>query len=80
MNQFRAGALKLATLARTTILPVTIQGTYQMIEDRSRWGINPARIVVQIHPSIEIENYSEQELHDLPKQLHSIISSAISPN
>ncbi len=77
VNQFKGGALKLATLAKTKILPVTINGTYQMIEDTTRWGINPAKIAVQYHPVVDTAKLSESEISALPERLRHIIAAPI---
>ena len=76
VKEFKQGSLKLATLAKTKILPITLDGTYQLIEGVN-WGINPAEIRVTIHPVIDTNTLSDEEIKTLGKQLKDIIEAPL---
>ncbi len=69
---FKQASLKLATIAKTKIIPITVNNTYQIIEGKEK-GINPAKITVHVHPVIDIEKLSEDEVLNLADTLREII-------
>ncbi len=69
---FKQASLKLATLARTKIIPITVNNTYEIIEGKEK-GINPANITVHVHPVIDIETLSDEEVSNLSETLRNII-------
>jgi 1-acyl-sn-glycerol-3-phosphate acyltransferase len=72
VGEFKQGSLKLATLAKTRVLPISIDGTYEMIEGRKK-GIHPANITITVHPVIDVEKLSDDEIQVLGKRLRDII-------
>ncbi|MCL2699503.1 MAG: 1-acyl-sn-glycerol-3-phosphate acyltransferase [Defluviitaleaceae bacterium] len=73
---FKAGSFKLATKAKVPIIPVTMDGTYKIME--ANWGfIKPAGLRVVIHPAIETKNLDREEEKALPEKVRDIICSAI---
>lgn len=50
MLPFKKGSLKLATMAEATIVPVTIDGSFRVWEERHR--IRPAAVTVRFHDPI----------------------------
>lgn len=71
--EFKQGSLKLATLSKTRILPVTIKGTHNIIEGE-KWGINPTKMEMWFHPIIDTETIPEDELPTLAERLREVIS------
>jgi len=69
---FKQASLKLATLAKTKILPITVNNTYKVIEGKE-WGINPAKITVHVHPIIDIQQWNEDDIPGLADHLREII-------
>jgi len=77
MGPFKQGSILLTAKAGLTIVPVTINGTYRMYEEKKK--IVPADLHLTIHPSIETEGMSEEERKELTGRLWKIIAGAL-PN
>jgi len=73
---FKAGSFKLATKSKVPIIPVTLDGTYKIIE-ANNYLIVPTHIRVTIHPMIETENLEGEELKNLPEKVQTVIASAL---
>lgn len=76
MGEFKAGSFKLATKAGVPIVPVTVNGTYHMFEDRDVIT-NGAVIDVIVHPPIETVGMSRAEQNQLPKQVEGIVRNGL---
>ena len=76
MGPFKAGSFKLATKSKVPIIPVTLDGTYKIIEANNHF-IVPSHVRVTIHPMIETANLKGEELKNLPARVHEIIASAL---
>ncbi|MCE5221321.1 MAG: 1-acyl-sn-glycerol-3-phosphate acyltransferase [Clostridium sp.] len=74
VNEFKGGSFKLATKSKCLIVPLTINGTYKLLEANNRM-IKGADIELVIHPPIDINKLNKEELEKLPETVHSIISS-----
>ncbi len=80
MGDFKAGSFKLATKSKVPIVPVTMSGSYKIMESNSRkWIIKPANVDLYIHPAIETANLTKEEQDALPKKVYEIIKSKL-PN
>lgn len=75
MNKFLAGSLKMALLSEATIVPLTIDGTYKVLEQKGR--ITPATVKLYIHPPIDISKLAPEEKKKLPQLLREIIASPL---
>ncbi|MBE6052807.1 MAG: 1-acyl-sn-glycerol-3-phosphate acyltransferase [Clostridium sartagoforme] len=81
MGEFKAGSFKLATKSKVPIVPVTMDGSYKVMENsKSKWLIKPANINLYIHPAIETSNLSKDEQDALPSKVHEIIKSKLQEN
>lgn len=78
MNSFKAGTFKLATKAKVPIVPMTIDGTYKVMEANKNI-IKPADITLYIHPPIYTDNLSKEELSNLHNTVEDIVRSKL-PN
>lgn len=76
MNDFKAGSFKLATKSKVPIVPVTIDGSYKILE-ANNFKIVPASVHVYIHEPIETENLSKEEMSNLPDKVYNIIKNSI---
>lgn len=72
--EFKAGSFKLATKSKCPIVPITINGTYKLLEQNNN-KIKAADIELIIHPIIDVTTLNKDELDKLPETVHSIISS-----
>lgn len=76
MNEFKAGSFKLATKAKVPILPVAIEGTYQMFEEHEKiTGGKTAK--VRILPPIDTANLDRAQQKELPEKVHALIQEAV---
>lgn len=78
MGEFKAGSFKLATKPKVPIIPVTIDGSYKLMEQNGN-KIKPADVKIFIHPMVETSLLSKEELDNLPEKVKSIIGSRL-PN
>ncbi|AJH02211.1 1-acyl-sn-glycerol-3-phosphate acyltransferase [Clostridium beijerinckii] len=75
VDEFKSGSFKLATKSKCPIIPLTINGTYKLMEANNN-AIKSADIELVIHPLIDVAALNKDELEKLPETVHSIISSA----
>lgn len=76
LNEFKPGSLRLATKANVPIVPVTINGTYKMLEEGNGL-VQSSSITMTIHDAIFPEEYASLKNADLAKQLQNIVESAL---
>lgn len=76
MGEFKAGSFKLATKAKVPIVPVTIKGSYKLMEQNGK-KIKPAEVEMYIHPMIETANLTKEDLEALPSRVKAIIESKL---
>lgn len=74
VGEFKGGSFKLATKSKCTVVPITINGTYKLMESNKNL-VKSADIELIIHPPIETSKLNKDELETLPETVHSIISS-----
>lgn len=75
MGEFKAGAFKFAEKAGVPILPVTVDGSYQLFEQNKSY--QPCHIKVTVHPLVHIEEMSKEEQKDAQKQIEDTIRGAL---
>ncbi|MBU3803256.1 MAG: 1-acyl-sn-glycerol-3-phosphate acyltransferase, partial [Candidatus Cellulosilyticum pullistercoris] len=78
MGEFKSASFKLATKPGIPIVPVTIDGSYKIMEQNHN-KIKPAHVKITIHPMIETKGLSKEALEVLPQQVAHMIASAL-PN
>ena len=76
MADFKPGSFKLATKAGVPIVPVTINGSYHMFEDRDVIT-NGAVIDVIVHPAIETAGMSRADQNQLPERVEQIVRDGL---
>jgi 1-acyl-sn-glycerol-3-phosphate acyltransferase len=76
MNEFKAGAFKLATKSEVPIIPVTIKGSYKLMEANNS-KIKPAEVEIYIHPMVYTENLTREEQGELPEVIKTIIQTKL---
>ena len=79
VDEFKGGSFKLATKSKCPIVPLTINGTYKLLEANNNM-IKGADIELVIHATIDVNTLSKEELEKLPETVHSIISSRYNKN
>lgn len=73
VGEFKAGSFKLATKSKCPIVPVTIDGTYKLLEANNNW-IKSDTVRIIIHPPIDVTSLSKEESENLHNTVRSIIS------
>lgn len=76
IGTFKPGSLKLATKAQVPIIPVTIDGTYKLMEQNGG-KIKSADVTVIVHSAIETKGLTKEELDELPEKIYNIIKDAL---
>lgn len=76
MGEFKSASFKLATKPGVPIIPITIDGSYKIMEQNHN-KIKPAHVKITIHPLIETKGLDKENLEALPSQVESIIASAL---
>ncbi|MCY6482909.1 lysophospholipid acyltransferase family protein [Clostridium aestuarii] len=75
MIDFKRGSMKLALKANVPVVPITIDGTYNVLEVGNKVRGNNLKMVV--HKPIYLEKLSVEEKKKLAKITHDIIESAL---
>lgn len=74
-GEFKKGALKLATKPGVPIIPVSINGSYRMFEEKGYFA--SAKINMLVHPVIETKGLSRQEEKGLTDKVQSIVFDGV---
>jgi 1-acyl-sn-glycerol-3-phosphate acyltransferase len=76
MKRFKDGSFKLATRSGAAIVPLTIDGSYRLLEG-NRGRITPGKIHLHIHPPIRLQDLSAAEKSTLTETVQRIIASKL---
>lgn len=76
MGEFKHGSFKLATKAGVPIVPVTIKGSYKMLE-LYKFIIRPAKVEVIISKPVETSGMTREEIQALPGKVEEIIAGEL---
>jgi len=72
VGEFKPGSFKLALKAHATIIPVTIRGSYKIMEEQG-FIIKPAQVEVYLSEPIPTRDLSKEEALLLPDRIREII-------
>jgi 1-acyl-sn-glycerol-3-phosphate acyltransferase len=76
MGEFKAGSLKLALKAGVPIIPITIRGSYKIMEQNGSI-IKPAEVEILIHDPLLTSDLSKEEAKELPDKVRAIIEQGL---
>lgn len=76
IGEFKAGSFKLATKSKVPIVPVTIDGSYKIMEENN-YKITPAEVDIYVHEPVYIENMSKEEINNISETIKEIIKKPI---
>lgn len=76
MREFKAGAFRIASRAGVPVLPVTIDGSFRLMEG-NKMLIRPAEVKVTIHPAIATAGMGREELRALPYTVKDTIEAKL---
>jgi 1-acyl-sn-glycerol-3-phosphate acyltransferase len=74
--EFKAGSFKLAIKSKVPIVPITIDGTYKLLEGNGN-RIKPAEINLYIHKPIDVTALNKDELADLHNAVRDVVISEL---
>ena len=74
VGEFKSASFKLATKAKAPIVPVTINGTYKIME-ANKGLIRPVDVYVKIHPVIRTEGFTDTA--ELSERVRGIIEGGL---
>ena len=72
MDEFKRGSLRVAEKSGAPVVPVTVNGTYRIME-AAPWRINSANVSVHIAPPIYFDRLTKEE----QGKFHEIVKEAI---
>ncbi len=75
MGSFKKGSIKLATIPKAPIIPITINGTYKILEETGE--IKPGDIDIIIHPLIETKGLSKEEEKNISSNVEKVVRSGL---
>lgn len=75
MNSFKKGSMKLAIKSKVPIVPITIDGTYNVLEVGTKVTGNKVRMV--IHKPIYLNSLSKEEEQNLSEYVQNIIEEEL---
>jgi 1-acyl-sn-glycerol-3-phosphate acyltransferase len=76
MKSFKEGSFKLATRSGAAIVPLTIDGSYRLLESNNG-RITPGKVHLHIHPLIRFQNLNAAEKSTLTETVQGIIASKL---
>lgn len=76
MREFKAGAFRIASRAGVPVVPVTIDGSFRLMEG-NKMLIRPAEVKVTIHPAIATAGMGREELRALPYTVKDTIEAKL---
>ncbi|MFR7989317.1 MAG: lysophospholipid acyltransferase family protein [Anaerovoracaceae bacterium] len=76
MGSFKAGSFKLATKSKVPIVPVTINGTYHMFEEREVIT-GGAHVDVIIHPAIDTASLDRHQIANITHEVENTIRETL---
>lgn len=76
LSPFRRGAYKVAMDLGLPIVPITINGPYDVLKVKSM-QLNPSKLELIIHKPISTKNLEEKDLRDLMDQTKEVIHSGL---
>ncbi|HLR07679.1 MAG TPA: lysophospholipid acyltransferase family protein [Bacillota bacterium] len=76
LNPFKPGSLRMAFKAKVPIVPVTIDGTYKILEEGSG-RVQPSTIYLTIHAPIWPEDYEGKKTAQLVSAIEKTIAASL---
>lgn len=76
-REFKAGSFKLAYMAQATIVPITIDGTWRLLEEKGKFS--KGKVTLTVHDPIVTKGLSKEEMASLPAKVEQICCSPLPP-
>lgn len=75
--EFKAGTFKLATKSKVPIVPFTIQGAADVLENNRYYRIAPAEVHLYIHKAIDMTTLDKDALGKIHEKVQSIVEEPL---
>ena len=75
VGEFKGGAFKIAQKTGAPVVPVAIDGTYNLFEKNNHW-IKAGNVKVRILPAVETKDLSRAEFKELPEKVRKMVVEA----
>lgn len=72
---FKAGSFKLAYKSGVPILPVTIDGTFRLYEEKNK--VQSGKVIITVHPPVPTAGLTKDDQAQIPEKVRSIVLSAL---
>ncbi len=72
-NEFKAGSLKPATMAKTAVVPVYVDGSYRIFEGNKGFRVTPAEVHVYVGRPISMKELTRGEQKALAASIEDIV-------
>jgi 1-acyl-sn-glycerol-3-phosphate acyltransferase len=76
LQKFRRGGFFLATTSQSAIIPISIQGTYELMPKGS-FFVKKGKIKVDFHPPVSVQGYHKDNLPFLLEKVRNAIQSGL---
>ena len=76
VKEFKAGAFRMASRAGVPVVPVTIDGSFRLMEG-NKMRIRPAVVNITIHPAVETAGMGREGLRALPHMVKETIEAKL---
>lgn len=76
MNEFKPGSFKLATKANAQIIPITINGSIDIMR-KGQFKIKPATVNVYVSKPVDSNKYESADSYMLREEVYNIIESKL---
>ena len=74
LGEFKAGSFKLATKSKRPLVPITIDGTRNIME-ANNYKIKAETVNLYIHKPIDTTTLTKEEMAELPEKVKAIIEA-----
>lgn len=75
MGEFKAGAFKFAEKGKVPVLPITLDGSYRLFEEKGSY--QPCHIKITIHPLVHLEQMDRHQQNEASMEIENTIKSAL---
>ncbi len=76
LHEFKAGAMVLAIKSGVPIVPVAIQGTFEILP-KGKLLMRPGKVQIRVGNPIETKNYSSKDKHQLAKEAQDRVAELL---
>ena len=76
MQAFKRGGFFLALASRASIIPISIEGTYELMPRGTLFAAK-GRVKVTFHPSVPVDGYSQENIHLLIDRVRGVVEKGL---